>query len=54
MVKIIADSTCDLGDALRARYDVQYYPFHVILEENTVLTSFRYTSYSETTNTKTA
>lgn len=30
-----ADSTCDLGDALRARYDVQYYPFHVILEEKT-------------------
>ncbi|MCI8554380.1 MAG: DegV family protein [Clostridiales bacterium] len=27
-----ADSTCDLGDELRARYDVQYYPFHVILD----------------------
>lgn len=28
-----ADSTCDLGDELKARYDVHYYPFHVILEE---------------------
>lgn len=27
-----ADSTCDLGDELRARYNVQYYPFHVILD----------------------
>lgn len=34
MKKIIlsADSTCDLGDELKARYDVHYYPFHVILE----------------------
>lgn len=28
-----ADSTCDLGDELKARYNVSYYPFHVILEE---------------------
>lgn len=28
-----ADSTCDLGDELRARYNVEYYPFHVILED---------------------
>ena len=28
-----ADSTCDLGDALKARYNVHYYPFHIILEE---------------------
>jgi len=28
-----ADSTCDLGDQLKARYDVHYYPFHIILEE---------------------
>lgn len=28
-----ADSTCDLGEELKARYDVHYYPFHVILEE---------------------
>ena len=28
-----ADSTCDLGDELKARYDVHYYPFHIILEE---------------------
>lgn len=27
-----ADSTCDLGDELKARYDVHYYPFHIILE----------------------
>ncbi len=35
MNKIIlsADSTCDLGSELKARYDVHYYPFHVILEE---------------------
>lgn len=30
-----ADSTCDLGDELRARYNVQYYPFHVILDGET-------------------
>ena len=30
-----ADSTCDLGDELKARYDVQYYPFHVILDGRT-------------------
>lgn len=28
-----ADSTCDLGDELKARYGVHYYPFHIILEE---------------------
>ena len=35
MEKIIlsADSTCDLGEELKARYDVHYYPFHIILEE---------------------
>ncbi len=27
-----ADSTCDLGDTLRERYHVNYYPFHVILD----------------------
>ncbi len=27
-----ADSTCDLGEELKARYQVQYYPFHIILE----------------------
>lgn len=31
-VILSADSTCDLGEELKARYDVQYYPFHVILE----------------------
>ena len=30
-----ADSTCDLGDELRARYNVQYYAFHVILDGET-------------------
>ncbi len=28
-----ADSTCDLGEELKARYDVHYYPFHIILED---------------------
>lgn len=28
-----ADSTCDLGQELKSRYDVHYYPFHIILEE---------------------
>ncbi len=34
MSKIIlsADSTCDLGEELKARYDVHYYPFHIILD----------------------
>ncbi len=27
-----ADSTCDLGPVLKEKYDVQYYPFHVILD----------------------
>ena len=30
-----ADSTCDLGDELRSRYEVNYYPFHVILDGKT-------------------
>lgn len=35
MNKIVlsADSTCDLGPELKARYGVSYYPFHIILEE---------------------
>ena len=28
-----ADSTCDLGEELKARYNVSYYPFHIILDE---------------------
>ena len=34
MKKIIlsADSTCDLGDELKEKYQVHYYPFHIILE----------------------
>ncbi|MBP3936540.1 MAG: DegV family protein [Clostridia bacterium] len=33
MSKIIvtADSTCDLGEELKARYEITYYPLHVIL-----------------------
>lgn len=33
MPKIIlsADSTCDLGDELKKKYQVHYYPFHIIL-----------------------
>lgn len=27
-----ADSTCDIGDELKARYGVHFYPFHIILE----------------------
>ena len=36
MRKIIlsADSTCDLGDELKEKYQVHYYPFHIILEGN--------------------
>ena len=29
-IVLCADSTCDLGDTLRERYHVHYYPFHVI------------------------
>lgn len=32
---LCADSTCDLGDELRERYHVQYFPFHVILDGQT-------------------
>lgn len=32
-VVLSADSTCDLGEELKERYEVHYYPFHVILEE---------------------
>ena len=32
-VILSADSTCDLGDALKERYGVHYYPFHIILGE---------------------
>ena len=31
-IMLCADSTCDLGDVLRERYHVQFYPFHVILD----------------------
>lgn len=29
---LAADSTCDLGDELRQRYSVHYFPFHIILD----------------------
>jgi len=32
-----ADSTCDLNEELKQRYDVHYYPFHIILEEKDYL-----------------
>ena len=34
MAKIIvsADSTCDLGEELKQRYDIHYYPLHIVLE----------------------
>ncbi len=32
-IVLSADSTCDLGSQLKARYNVHYYPFHIILEE---------------------
>lgn len=31
-ILLSADSTCDLGDELKARFDVHYYPYHIILE----------------------
>lgn len=31
-VILSADSTCDLGEELKARYQVHYYPFHIILD----------------------
>lgn len=34
-IVLCADSTCDLGDTLRERYHVHYYPFHVILDGKT-------------------
>lgn len=41
MNKIIlsADSTCDLGEELKARYQVEYFPFHIILEGRSFLDS---------------
>ena len=31
-ILLSADSTCDLGDELKEKYQVHYYPFHIILE----------------------
>ncbi len=33
MVKIIADSTCDLSEELKNRYDIGIIPLHIILDE---------------------
>lgn len=32
-VILSADSPCDLGEQLRARYDVYFFPFHILLGE---------------------
>lgn len=32
-VILTADSTCDLGEELKSRYQVHYYPYHIILGE---------------------
>lgn len=39
MKKVIlsADSTCDLGDALKEKYEVNYYPYHIILDNKEYL-----------------
>ncbi|MDR1422073.1 MAG: DegV family protein [Coriobacteriales bacterium] len=31
-VILSADSTCDLGEALKARYDVHYFPLHITID----------------------
>lgn len=31
-VILSADSTCDLGNTLRQKYNVHYYPFHIVLD----------------------
>jgi DegV family protein with EDD domain len=31
-VILSADSTCDLGDALKTRYDVHYFPLHITID----------------------
>ena len=37
MIKIVADSTCDLGPELIAKYDIQILPLHVILGDREFL-----------------
>ena len=39
MKKVIlsADSTCDLGSKLKADYNVNYYPYHIVLDEKEYL-----------------
>lgn len=34
-IVLCADSTCDLGEVLRERYQVQLYPFHVLVDGET-------------------
>lgn len=31
-VLITADSPCDLGESLQSRYQLHYYPYHIILD----------------------
>lgn len=37
MVKIVADSTCDLSDELIEKYDIQIVPLHIVLGEREYL-----------------
>ena len=37
MVKIIADSTCDLSKELLERYDISILPLHILLGEEEYL-----------------
>ena len=39
MVKIIADSTCDLSQDLLIKYDISILPLHVLLGEEEYLIS---------------
>ncbi len=38
-VILSADSPCDLGEELRARYDVHFFPFHILLGEQPFIDS---------------
>lgn len=39
-----ADSTCDIGPELKARYDVHFYPFHILFEGHDYLDNVTITS----------
>ena len=36
MVKIFADSTCDLSEELVKRYDITVVPLHIVLDDKVV------------------